>query len=57
MASFEVGVRYSTVRNMDFDQLDLWLFVAGEHPGIFHKRRQIALRILCVLPAFTNGHL
>ncbi len=30
MASFEVRVRYSTVRNIDFDQLDLRLFVAGE---------------------------
>ncbi len=25
-----LGVRYSTVRNIDFDKHDLWLFMAGE---------------------------
>ncbi len=27
----KLGVRYSTVRNIDFDQLDLLLFVAGDY--------------------------
>ncbi len=44
-------MKYSTVRNIDFDQLDLWLFVAGElevvtSRDIFQKEANCQLNIL-----------